>query len=30
VQVHVDTDFKSINGGQVMYKRAVNKLFILF
>jgi hypothetical protein len=30
VQVHTDTGFKEINGGQVMYRRAVNKLFILF
>ncbi|CQR71697.1 hypothetical protein SOV_04950 [Sporomusa ovata DSM 2662] len=30
VQVHVDTNLKEINGGQVMYRRAVNKLFVLF
>ncbi|WP_425057600.1 hypothetical protein SCACP_21160 [Sporomusa carbonis] len=30
IQANVDTNFKEINGGQVMYRRAVNKLFILF
>ncbi|TWH49575.1 hypothetical protein [Sporomusa sp. KB1] len=30
VQAHLNTNLKEVNGGQIMYKRAVNKLFLLF
>lgn len=30
VQVHLDPQEKSINGGQILYKKAVNKLFYFF